>query len=234
MTDLSKRFQPRKFGDEAADVIRQLILSGELPSGERLNEVALAQRLGISRSPIREALNALAGEGLINFTPGKGAFVPEFDVDTVRQLGEARRALECEAVRLAVAHVSEAVLDEIVAVLEKTSLSVRGEGEPHSHVPDFHALIISNCGNQVIEQMASSVNRQLRLARSVSFAQNPARVRAAVEEHIRIAEAIRRRDAVAAAAAMHDHLSQAILSTQAAMSATSSLDVRRLSTGTGR
>jgi DNA-binding GntR family transcriptional regulator len=232
MTDLSDRFQPRKFGDQAAEVIRQLILDGELPSGERLNEVALAQRLGISRSPIREALNALAGEGLIMFTPGKGAFVPEFDLDTVRQLGEARRALECEAVRLAVTHASEEVLDEIIAVLEKASVSIGGNAD-RGHIPDFHAMIISNCGNKVIEQMASSVNRQLRLARLVSQAHIPGRVREAYDEHFRIVAAIRSRDAVAAAAAMHDHLSHAILSTQQAMSAKSSAGKRTLTTGTG-
>lgn len=233
MADLSEQFQPRKFGDQAAGVIRQLILAGQFRSGERLNEVALAQKLGISRSPIREALNALAGEGLINFTPGRGAFVPEFDLDSVRQLGQARRALECEAVRLAAEHASDQALEEMVALLEETSGSINGEDAQYPYVLDFHGLIISNCGNKVLEQMASSVSRQLRLARFVS-GHNPRRAREAYDEHLKIFEAIRIRDATAAAEAMHEHLSHAIINAQHAMSAAASSDAGTLAVGVVR
>ena len=215
VTDVRERFQPRKFGDQAAEVIRQMILTGELRCGERLNEVALAQELGISRSPIREALNALAGEGLINFTPGRGAFVPEIDLDTVRQLGQARRALECEAVRLVVENATDGALDELYALVER----VATDGEAGLYPPgvDFHSLIVSYSGNKVIEQLAATVHRQLRVARLVSE-QTAHRTQQAFDEHLKIVDAVRRRDTTEAVAAMYEHLTRASITAERAMS----------------
>src|SRR5262245_61461910 len=106
-------FRTRSFADEAAKLIRHMILSGHFAPGERLNELQLAGVLQISRSPIREALKALSSVGLVRMVPGRGAFVADYDLATVRHLIEVRLALECAAARL----VAERATDEQIEAI---------------------------------------------------------------------------------------------------------------------
>lgn len=84
----------------AQDQVRELIIVGDLVAGERLNEVALAARLGVSRTPIREALSQLIAEGFVQSIPRRGFFVPDLSCEEVRQLYPMRQLLDPEALRL--------------------------------------------------------------------------------------------------------------------------------------
>ncbi|MGH3648121.1 MAG: GntR family transcriptional regulator, partial [Micromonosporaceae bacterium] len=79
---------------QTVDALRELVLTGELPPGSRVNEVAVAQQLGISRGPLREAIRHLASEGLLELSPNRGAVVPAAGADDVRAMFELRTALE--------------------------------------------------------------------------------------------------------------------------------------------
>jgi DNA-binding GntR family transcriptional regulator len=194
------RFLVRKFADDFVPLVRERILSGEIPEGERLNEVKLAEQYGISRSPIREGLQALAAEGLVNLVPGRGAFVAAMTEEDVREIGQVREALECHAARL----VAEAADPDAIAQLAR-SVDALEFSEPGE---DFHTVLLRVAGNTRLEHVGLSVAARLRLARSRS-ATRPGRVDEAAEEHRAIVEAIRTGDPEAASAAMRSHIARA-------------------------
>lgn len=198
-------FQVRKYADVALELIRQMILDGEFEPGERLNEIALSERLQISRPPIREALQALSGEGLVRMVPGKGGVVASFDLESVQQLGEVRIALECAAARLAADRASERQLDDLRRILRSTEEALREPSQPYPRDLDFHVLLLDAAGNPYLAQTAREISTQMRLAR-VRSGQSPERALQALAEHKAILAALENQDADGAAAAMRDHL----------------------------
>src|ERR671921_371811 len=94
--------RPISYPEQAREVVRHLIFNGTYQPGQKLKEVELSKVLGISRSPIREALQTLANEGIVDLIPNRGAFVVSFDLGEVEELFAVREALEALGVRLAV------------------------------------------------------------------------------------------------------------------------------------
>jgi len=193
------RFVQRRFADDFVPLVRRQILEGELREGERLNEVKLAEQYGISRSPIREGIQALAAEGLVRLVPGRGAFVAAMTAEDVRELGQVREAIESHAARI----VAEAGDPERIARLERAVEALESAVEA-----DFHRVLLEATGNERLVTVGASVADRLRLARSRS-ATRPGRVDEAVEEHRSILEAIRSGDGDAAASAMLRHVARA-------------------------
>jgi DNA-binding GntR family transcriptional regulator len=207
--DPSTVFSTRKFADGAAQIIRQMILTNEIQAGERLNEISLAQRLGISRSPLREAIQSLAGEGLVRFVPGRGAFVVELGLETVRHLVQIRIVLECLGARLAADSASEKQLHDLEALLETTEGSMDDQA-PYPSDLDFHYSLLKASASPPLLEMTGTLSTQLRLARLRS-AQQPRRARQALNEHRLILDALKRHDPDTAAKAMEQHLNSALI-----------------------
>ncbi|GAA1062330.1 GntR family transcriptional regulator [Agromyces bracchium] len=203
-------FAQRRFSDDFAGILRRRILDGEMKGGDRLNEVQLSNEYGISRSPIREALMALAGEGLVTFVAGKGAFVREVTVQEVRELGQVREALESFAVELV---AQNATPEQLEALAENSGV---GASSGVVSDDDFHRTILDLAGNERLTQYASHVIARLRMARSRS-AGVPGRVEDAAAEHAAILTAIRAGDTSAASEAMRSHLRAATESASAAL-----------------
>ena len=202
-------FSARKFADSAAQIIRRMILANEVKPGERLNELSLAQQLGISRSPVREAMQSLAGEGLVHFVAGRGAFVVELDLAMITQLGQIRAALECLGTQLAAEVATDEQIRALEALLHDTEASMDAPARAYPSDLDFHRAVLELSGNPRLVEMASMVGAQLRLARLRS-AQQPERAREALREHRVILAAIKQRDAGRARAAMQQHLDWAL------------------------
>lgn len=213
-------FETRSFAQTAVGMLREMILSGGYGPGERLNELAISEQLQISRSPIREALQTLAGQGLVRFIPGRGAFVMEFDVDAIDELGELRIALESRAARLAATRATGAQLTAIHAILTRSEKAIRsGEitellagsdrsiqsGGAYPQKLDFHQAVLSASRNQRLVAAADTAATQFRLARARTGRKN-AWAAQALDEHRVIAAALERHDPDAAAAAMEKHL----------------------------
>lgn len=119
----------RESAAEAAyQALRADILGGALAEGERLTETALAARLGISRTPVREALNRLAVEGFVEREPGHAARVASFPEDEVEQIFQIRVLLESVAARRAAVHATEAEVAELRAVAEEIEAGTPPEG----------------------------------------------------------------------------------------------------------
>ena len=191
--------------------LRALILSGELPPGERLRQEALADGLGTSRTPLREALNRLASEGLIEFRPHRGAVVAQFSQRDIEADYEARLIVEPAAARLAAARRDT----EVVRALEGAIADARRAGADvdaqFAANRAFHLALVRGSGNPHLVRFVDSLwggriapvfyARQSRL---------PGRRKRDVAEHVEIARLIADGDSEGAATAVERHLSSAL------------------------
>lgn len=192
---------------QVAEIIRGKILGGQYASGERLNEVALASSLGISRSPIREALRHLAKEGLVDLVGGRGAFVASLPADEVNDLLEIREALDALAARLAAQRATDDQLDELEhELLDYTARLHQPDPATFSTTEDFHLGIYRAAGNGKLTELGLTVHTQLRLVRFRSGASQD-RADQAHEEHLEIMRALRRHDPDEAERRTREHLS---------------------------
>lgn len=192
--------------DAVVEVLHAAILDGRLPPGTRLNQDRLAQELGVSRMPIREALKQLEMRGLVVLHPYRGAEVSQLSADDVEEIFEMRIALESVAIRRAVPllkpeHFTE--LEQILTAMDKAM------GNPREWLrlnTRFHATIYRASGwrqlLQTIDELRHNVERYLRLYVSLLGFHEPQ------EQHWAILEACRARDTQRAEALTHHHLRQ--------------------------
>ena len=192
------------FSSRAVDVLRGMVLHGQLASGERLNEVELAGALGISRGPLREAIQRLISEGLLTAVSGRGAFVRTFTPESLGDLYEVRIALEVHAVRLAAGAASRSGIATLRSMLDETGEAVTG-GSSYPETLDFHERLVALSGNAALRDAATEVHRQVSLARSRS-GQISERAREALHEHRAVLDEVERGDADKAADLMTSHL----------------------------
>lgn len=195
---------------QVLDTVRRRIITGEIGPGQRLNEAEIARGLGISRGPVREAIQRLASEGLLRIEAHRGAFVRSFAADEVRELFEVRVALESTAARLAAAAAPPEHLRRLRTMIAETGHAIGAQAEPHYPEDlDLHDAIAAASGNARLRAMIHDLHRQLRLARSRS-GYAPGNARDAFEEHVAVVEAVCARREVAAEQAMRRHLSAAL------------------------
>ncbi len=149
--------------DVVFQTLRQAILKGELEPGERLMEIHLAQKLGVSRTPVREAIRKLELEGLVIMIPRKGAIVAEITVSELEDVLEVRLALE----ELAVKHACRKHTGEQIAKLQKAAAEFRRvlHGSDISAYAqadeDFHEIIYKMAGNRRLMQMLNNLREQM-------------------------------------------------------------------------
>jgi DNA-binding GntR family transcriptional regulator len=138
--------------DLVVDAIRSAILTGRLKPGETLVERRLADQLGVSKTPVREALIALAAAGLVTVTPNRGTVVRALDAEDVRQAYEVRALLEPWAVARTVRHAAAGALVSARAALHEASQHLNSA----DHVPlslanrRFHRALYAGCGNKLV------------------------------------------------------------------------------------
>jgi DNA-binding GntR family transcriptional regulator len=198
------------FSDRTVEVLRETVISGRLRAGERLNEVELANALGISRGPLREAIQRLHSEGLLTSIPNRGAFVRVITPKQLSELYEVRIALEGHALRLAARSVSAEQIDELNQLLDGAD-SLVSQGRADGQDGDFHRRFIALAENDALARAITDVRRQINLARSRS-GRNPDRARLALAEHREITEQLARRRADGAARALEKHLRSSLAS----------------------
>lgn len=192
-----------------AHEIEALILNGELAVGERVSEFQLAERFKVSRSPVREALRALDGVGIVEVVPNRGAFVRRIAVEEALEVYEVRAALFAQAGRL----MAERGVDADLARLATLHEEMGGAARAHDfdrYFPlnfRFHELIVDSAGNRTLAAQYRMLVKRLRLfrARNLMFGDT---LEVSHREHQAIVDAIGRRDADAARRACFDHVEQ--------------------------
>jgi DNA-binding GntR family transcriptional regulator len=196
--------------DLAYERIRGLVLSGELAPGVRLGQVELAERFGISRTPVREALRRLAGEGLVDPLSNRGFRVADLGLDAVMRRLEVRAILEPGIARLAAERRSARDLGRLRGAISREERARSGIST-HDASRDFHVALARATGNDELVRVLESlwlveVGRRLLSRRSAA----PGWQQKDVEEHREIAAAVAEGRAEDASRLMAEHVSSAM------------------------
>lgn len=204
----SKAKTKKSLTQTAYDEISKWLLNGELKPGEALVETELAERLQISRTPVREALLKLSKEGLIEIFPGRGAFVSRITLKDMKELYEIREALEGIAARLASQQVDVSELHKFQVMFDQAEkaksdddylkkINVAGD--------KLHDYIIATCGNDRIIQIINTYRTMLQKERQIASS-IPGRIEKSFQEHKAILEALLAKDPDLAERAMRKHI----------------------------
>ena len=179
--------------------LRKAILKGEFRPGERLMEIALANRLGVSRTPIREAIRKLENEGLVTMIPRRGAMVAQITREELNNVLEVRRSLEVLAAGCASERISKEQETELLAAeedfrgcIDSTDLTELAEADVA-----FHDVIYRATGNRRLIQILNNLREQMYRFR-VEYLKDQAVRSKLADEHRAITEAIRAHDAAEA------------------------------------
>jgi len=203
----SARHDRAKITDWVFEELKNAIIELRLPPGEPLREATIAERLGVSKTPVREALTRLEVEGLVESASFKGAVVSGYTREDLIELYELRELLEVWAVRVAAQSVSAddlGRLDQLMAA----GVQMRDRGDAHAlehAVDDFDLFLFDQVTNRrigaVIDNLRAHLTRIGRLTAEI-----PGRLSTSVDEHALIADALRRHDPDAAADALRKHI----------------------------
>ncbi len=200
---------------EALDVLRDEILSGRLPEGARLGEADLAERLAVSRTPVREALSRLAAEGLVDLVPNRGARVASWTIDQLREIFELRLAVEPMLVALAVPNFDADALDELDELAERMQ-RVGAPGRQQDlevlvHLNRrFHDAFVTAAHNTAFTASLRQVSHAAIVRRNFADYDPPSLARS-LAHHVEMVAAARAGDADWAASVMRSHLYNARL-----------------------
>jgi DNA-binding GntR family transcriptional regulator len=201
----------RTLHDEVVTRVRDMIIEGQLAAGQRVNEVALGQRLGVSRTPLREAIKTLASEGLVEIVPARGAVVRTLTLKDLADSLAVLKALEQAAARQICAGAPEAALVELAALhgamMER--YAARDRLAYFKLNQEIHSAIARLSGNAVLATLHTQLQSRMRRVRFIGH-EGPEKWAAAVAEHEEMAAALARRDAVAAVEVIGRHLDAAI------------------------
>jgi DNA-binding GntR family transcriptional regulator len=186
------------------EAVKQMIGTEPLAPGARIDEGAIAAQLGVSRTPLREAIARLASEGLVEQRPYRGNFIRNFSPKEIDDLYETRKVLEGLAARRAVVYASDDELDELAVILD----DVRNALEAHdleAYAAAFHLAIARLSRNSSLVDALERLRAQVQLVRMAAN-RDPELVARTARERPRILAALRERDPVAAARLMEEHI----------------------------
>lgn len=211
--------------DHAYETLRSMVLELELAPGAPLAETEVSERLGVSRTPIREALGRLAREGLVRQHPGRGAFVSEISVPDLVELYQMREALESHAVRLAAETVDEhgrQTLREISEALELEREALeRGETDSYYRlIARLDEAVVQMANNKRLANALVETWAQISRARRVA-SRSPSRMLATVDEHISLITAISDGDDERAAKEVRVHVRRSLANITASLNSSS-------------
>ena len=185
--------------DSVAVEVRRRIIDGRLPAGERINEVHLSQELGVSRTPLREALGRLAAEGALTSVPRFGYFVRALTLQEFEQIYDIRPLLDPEALRLAGVPAPKRI-----ELLEKLNRKLAGARSPESAIElddAWHLELLAGCPNRVLIELIENIILRTRRY-ELALMRETSNVLRATEDHARILAALSAGDLAAACAAL--------------------------------
>ncbi|GGZ82656.1 GntR family transcriptional regulator [Streptomyces bluensis] len=189
------------------DALENAVVDGRYRPGERLDPARLEKEFGCSRTPIREALQALERSGLVQIRPKRGTFVTELSISELAERFEVMAELEGMAARLSARRIEREPLDDLQrALLECEKHAMAGDADRYYYANAcFHGIVYDSCGNAYLRQQAHALKRALQPYRRLQL-RVPDRMRRSLAEHREIADAIAGGDAETAENAARDHV----------------------------
>jgi len=179
--------------------MRDNILNGVYQENDELRENTIAAELGVSRTPVREALRQLELEGLVKMIPNKGAFVTGITANDVKDIYAIRSMLEGMCARWATEYITEEQIEDLEEIILLSEYHVKkAKGEKSQQVTEldgkFHEILYNASNSRILNHVLSDFHKYVRMARKASVA-NPERAEKSIEEHKHILEALKNRDA---------------------------------------
>lgn len=172
------------------DDIRRRILTGDFRPGERINESEIALKLGISRSPVREAFRVLEGEGLITTLPRKGSFITEISAQDVEELFEIREILECHAIECIRKRAKKSP-DELRALIEEVGRELLRKPDIFTVISGFHFSLVELSNNYRLIELYKILGASLRRYQFIYLSKKGQRD-VSLEHHQVIVDALKR------------------------------------------
>ncbi|TQL45024.1 DNA-binding GntR family transcriptional regulator [Homoserinimonas aerilata] len=193
--------------------LKEEILSGSLTPGSRIRQQDVARTLGVSYTPVREAIRQLQATGLITYEPNRGNAVNSLGDDALRELYLLRGVVEGLGARLAAEKMTDAVLSELRSIHEQM-LAVLDEGADASALAalsrNFHSLIVKAGGPHIVHPKTQEIWTHYPVPRSQSLWGVPGEARRSVDAHARILDALQARDALSAGSLMEEHIADGV------------------------
>ena len=221
--DLYHRFTRERLYEQVADHIEDLVGAGKLQKGDRLPpERELAERLGVARGVVREAVKLLGARGLVTVEPGRGTFIAEIGADSISDhlgryfrlgnkshtdLNELRRILEVEIAFLAAQRATAEDITRLKQAIQEMDDNITSPEEYIAADMDFHLALATAAQNEMFPMLIEVLAGLLRESRQVIFQVAGAPERGQVW-HRRICEAVQKQDTIAAQEAMQQHMQQ--------------------------
>ena len=186
-------YQPLR--EVVCETLREAIRSGVLKPGERLMEIQLADELGVSRTPVREAMRKLELEGYVIMLPRRGTYVANISIRDLNEVLEIRTTLDALASGLAAERITEEELEQLERLLVSIgeNIETRNMKKVVEDDMEFHDLLYKASRNQRLVGIISNLREQMTRFRSMSMSY-PGRLKKTLEEHSRLVEAIAQRD----------------------------------------
>lgn len=190
-----------------AETLREAIVNGMLKPGERLMEIQLAEELGVSRTPVREAIRKLELEGFVVMIPRRGTYVADLSIKDINEVFEIRTALDVLAAGLAVERITEDELEQLERLLVEIGELIEEDDADKIVESDsqFHDILYRASRNDRLVGIINNLREQFTRFRSISI-QYPGRMQKSVEEHRRLVEAIASRDTDLAQQLAREHM----------------------------
>lgn len=206
----------RTLHDEVLERLRDMIIEGHVGPGERIHEGAVGAQLGVSRTPLREAIKSLAGEGLVEIVPAKGAIVRRFTVVDLAEVLEVLKSLEQLGARLACLRASDATLAEIQALHRRmlAFYEARDRLDYFKLNQAIHTAIVTASGNTILASTHGALQARIKRLRFVGH-EGPEKWAGAVAEHEAMMDALLARDPDRLCDAIGEHLDAALSRVQA-------------------
>lgn len=207
----AERPEPATLADQAYARLKQMIFDFTLMPGDRCSESELAQRLAVSRTPLRQALQRLEREGFLQVMPKVGWQVAPLDFDTFDELYDLRVLIECHAAQRLAEAESRDTLTALAEVWLVPADERPADGAAVGELDErFHALLVQGSGNREMARVHRQITDRIRIIRRLDFTK-PARVDATYDEHARILRAITRRRGDEAQRLIRAHIEQSKL-----------------------
>ncbi len=193
--------------DIVFQTLRKAILTGELEPGERLMETQLGEKLGVSRTPIREAIRKLELEGLVVMVPRKGAQVAQFTEKDIKDVLEVRAALEALAAKLACTRMDDRSFLRLQLIITEYDYAARDNDMEMMIEKDieFHEAVFAATQNDKLSQMFNNMREQVDRYR-IAYLKHTENSVAVIEEHTQILDALKARDVVRAEELSANHI----------------------------
>lgn len=196
--------------DVVVESIRQAIISGQFPPGMRLMELQLAEEMGVSRTPVREAIRKMELEGLVVMIPRRGAYVADISIKDINEVYEVRTALDVLSAGLAAERIDKSEIQEMRELLAEEAALVEAKDYPRIIDNDtaFHDVIYRASGNTRCMNIISNLREQITAIRGRSMPY-PGRVEIMLKEHRAIFDAIAAGKVEKAQEAVRTHMENA-------------------------